>query len=150
MPAGAPAVAAERFARVDAQAAALAGGAAPGALDTREWSTHEWLRFLDALPDNLSTAQMTALDEAFRFTDSGNAEIAFAWFRLAIAHRYEPAMPAVERFLTSVGRRKFVRPLYADLLATDWGRPLAERIYRAARPGYHAVTAGTLDALFAE
>ena len=53
----------------------------------------------------------------------------FAWLRIAIRHRYQPAMPALERFLTSQGRRKFLRPLYEDLMATDWGKAEAKRIY---------------------
>ena len=54
-------------------------------------------------------------------------------------------MPALERFLMSQGRRKFVRPLFEDLMKTDWGKADAKRIYAAARPLYHSVTTGTLD-----
>ena len=52
------------------------------------------------------------------------------------------------RFLIDQGRRKFVRPIYQELMAQgDWGRPLAVRIYRQARPGYHPVTAQAVDAV---
>jgi len=78
---------------------------------------------------------------------TGNSEFLFAWPRIAIRNRYEPALPALDRFLVSQGRRKFLRPLYADLIATDWGRPIAEDIYRRARPGYHAVSRATIDEL---
>ena len=146
VPASAPRVTSEAFARVETQAAAFAGGAAPSSLPTDAWSTHEWLHFLGSLPPTLPAERLAALDEAFGLSASGNSEIAFAWFRVAIRNHYEPALPAMERFLMTVGRRKFVAPLYADLAATDWGRPLAERIYRAARPGYHSVTTNTVDA----
>ena len=88
---------------------------------------------------------MQALDAAFVLSRSGNSEILFQWLRSAIRNRYEPAFPALERFLTMQGRRKFVAPLFRDLAATDWGRVLARRIYARARPGYHSVTAGTVD-----
>ena len=42
-------------------------------------------------------------------SQSGNTEVLFAWLQLALANRYEPAVPAAERFLTAMGRRKFVR-----------------------------------------
>ena len=87
------------------------------------------------------------LDRAFAFSKSGNSEILFAWLRIAIRHRYEPAMPALEQFLTSQGRRKFLRPLYDDLMKTSWGPAVARRIYRQARPTYHAVSVTTLDAI---
>jgi hypothetical protein len=54
-------------------------------------------------------------------------------------------MPALERFLTSQGRRKFLQPLYEDLMKTDWGQDDAKRIYAQARPMYHAVSTRTLD-----
>jgi hypothetical protein len=54
-------------------------------------------------------------------------------------------MPALERFLTSQGRRKFLRPLYEDLMKTDWGKAEARRIYARARPLYHSLSTGTLD-----
>ena len=70
----------------------------------------------------------------------------FAWLRLAIANRYPPAVANLEDFLTSMGRRKFVLPLFTDLVAQgDWGRALAQRIYATARPGYHSVTVGSVD-----
>jgi hypothetical protein len=54
-------------------------------------------------------------------------------------------MRALEQFLTSQGRRKFLRPLYEDLMATGWGKAEATRIYERARPLYHSVATGTLD-----
>jgi leukotriene-A4 hydrolase len=133
------------FERVDSQLVAFRAGTPPGELGTGEWSTHEWLRFLRALPDTMSTAQLTSLDDAFGLTDSGNSEILFAWLRVVIRNRYEPALPALEDFLSSQGRRKFVAPLYQDLAATSWGGPLAREIYGRVRPTYHPITSGTVD-----
>ncbi|MEX0891068.1 MAG: M1 family metallopeptidase [Gemmatimonadota bacterium] len=147
LPANAPAVAAERFARVEEAARAFEAGGPPDELPTAEWSTHEWLHFLRGLPAELPEARMAALDRAFRLTETENSEILFAWLRMAIRNRYEPAFPALERFLTSQGRRKFLEPLYRELAATDQGREMARRIYREARPGYHAVSTSTVDAI---
>ena len=57
-------------------------------------------------------------------------------------------MPSIEQFVTTQGRRKFVRPLITDL-ANDrqWGRPIAGRLYRQARPLYHPITTRDLDEL---
>ena len=145
LPDNVPAVQAEAFAEVDRQAAAFRSGTSPDALDTQDWTTHEWLHFLRALPDTLPAARLAALDRAFRLTESGNSEVLFQWLRTAIRNRYEPAFPALERFLTTQGRRKFVAPLFEDLAATDWGRALARDIYAKARPMYHSVTASTVD-----
>ena len=71
-----------------------------------------------------------------------------AFLTLAVENRYDPAVPALEEFLTMQGRRKFVRPLITALAEDkEWGRPIAVRVYRKARPGYHPVTIRDLDKL---
>lgn len=147
IPANFPMPASDRFAKVEAQARAFTRGTAPGSLVTTGWITQEWQHFLASLPDTMTTAQMTALDRQFRFTQSGNSEVLFAWLRKGIAARYEPSMPALERFLTTQGRRKFIRPLFQDLMQSPWGTTFARRVYATARPLYHPVTSGSVDAI---
>ncbi len=145
IPANIPAVASEALASVDRTVVAWKSGTGAASLQTTSWSTQEWLHFLRALPDSVSGARLAELDRAFRFTQSGNSEILFAWLKISIRNRYEPAFAALEHFLTSQGRRKLVAPLYADLAKTDWGRAMAIRIYRQARPTYHSVAVNTID-----
>jgi leukotriene-A4 hydrolase len=145
LPDNVPPIEALAFRRVDAQVAALTAGTSAEQLQTDQWSTHEWLRFLRSLPDTIAAERLADLDRTFGFTATGNSEILFAWLRVAIRNRYEPAMPALERFLTTQGRRKFVAPLYQDLMNSGWGVDMATRIYRQARPTYHSVTVGTVD-----
>ena len=132
--------------RVERDAKAFAGGTPASAISAAPgWSTQEWQHFLGALPERLSDAQLTDLDRTFGLSARGNSEVLFAWFRVAIRHHYEPAMPALDHFLTSQGRRKFLRPLYEDLMKTDWGKAEARRIYERARPLYHSLSTTTLD-----
>ena len=147
LPSNAPQPRSDAFTKVEAQAAAFARGAAASSLTTANWTTQEWQHFLGALPEKLATSRLDELDRAFGFSRTGNSEVLFAWLRIAIANRYEPAMPALAQFLTSQGRRKFLSPLYTDLMATDWGKPMARRIYATARPLYHSVSTTTLDAI---
>lgn len=137
----------QAFAEVDRAVAAAARGTLPTA-QWPSWTTDERLRFLQRLPRQQSRASLDRLERALGLNDTGNQEVLFAWLDLAVANRYDPAVPALERFLTSQGRRKFVRPLIKALAAdTSWGRPIASRIYRRARPLYHPLVTGELDEL---
>ncbi len=110
------------------------------------WTTAERLRLLAKLPRALTADQLGDLDMNLGLSRTGNAEILFAWLNLALANRYEPAVPVAEQFLAEVGRRKFVQPLFETLMAQgDWGQPIARRIYAETRAGYHAVTQGSVD-----
>ena len=147
LPANAVEPRSEALDRVRADAAAFAAGTPASSLKAKAsgWSTQEWQYFLGNLPDTLSPMQLADLDKTFALTRTGNSEVLFAWLRIAIRHHYEPAMPALERFLTTQGRRKFLRPLYEDLNAQPWGKAEAKRIYARARPLYHSVATSTLD-----
>ena len=134
-----------RFAEVDKQVEAWKNGASPAALNTKNFTTNEWLRFLNTLPDSLGISQMKALDETYNFTGAGNSEILFAWLEHVIPSRYESSYDALENFLTNVGRRKFVKPLFSALVKTEEGKAMAMKIYSKARPNYHSVTANTVD-----
>ncbi|MFO1502301.1 MAG: M1 family metallopeptidase [Steroidobacteraceae bacterium] len=133
------------LAAIDQRAAAFAAKGI-GADEVKNWNTWQRVRFLNRLPRKLTSAQLAALSQAMNLDAQRNSEVRFAWLRLAIANRYAPAEANLGDFLTGMGRRKFVLPLYTDLMAQgDWGRALAQRIYTAARPGYHSVTVGSVD-----
>jgi aminopeptidase N len=144
LPANAPTPRSAALTAVDAELRKLAAGAPPARLDTAGWKTQQWLHFLRNLP---TPSDLAALDQAFGFTRSGNAEIAAAWFERAIRADYRAAFPALEEFLVEVGRRKFLRPLYTELAKTPAGKEWALRVYARARPGYHAVSAATVDSI---
>lgn len=146
LPADAPGADSALFAAADAEAARWRDGAAATALHTKGWVTQQWLRFLGSL-DRVPADRMAELDHAFGFTRSGNSEILASWLGLAIRNDYRPADRRLELFLLGVGRRKFLKPLYEELLRTSAGRERALAIYRRARPRYHAVAVRTLDEL---
>jgi hypothetical protein len=89
------------------------------------------------------------LDKAFGLTNSGNAEVLAAWLEQCIRNDHDAAYPTLDRFLSTVGRRKFLVPLYTELVATEKGRLMAQEIYRSSRQNYHAVAVRTLDELLA-
>jgi leukotriene-A4 hydrolase len=132
-------ITAERFA---------AGELSAKQIRTRGWTPWHWLHFLRSLPEETITVeQLAALDSAFSLSESSNAEILGEWLTQAAAHRYEPAYARMESFLIEVGRRKFLMPIYRALCETPEGRKLALAIYEKARPGYHSISRGSLDAL---
>jgi len=136
------------FARVDSALAAFRGGGAASAVPFAGWTTAERLRFLNGLPRDLPKPRLAELDSTLGLTTGRNAETLFAWLQLALANRYEPAVPAAERFLLSQGRTKFAAPIFKTLMAEgDWGQPIARRLYAKARPTYHSVTTSRVDKL---
>ena len=58
---------------------------------------------------------------------------------IAVRNGYAPADARLEEFLTTIGRNKFLLPLYRALVAAD-RQDDAQRIFETAKPGYHPLT----------
>ena len=145
IPDNCPEVSSTKFKNVDNAIHSFEKGYPLANINSAKWSSHEWLHFLRKLPKDCSLKDLKKLDAAFEFTTSGNSEILNAWFQLTIPKGYKGADNALEDFLMTVGRRKFLQPLYEALYMKD---PLrAKRIYKNARENYHSVSTQTLDAI---
>ena len=140
-----PEVHSDLLAKVSISANDWAKGGQISDIETEAWTTHHWLQFLREIPRNASREQMNELNTAFGLNKSSNPEILVEWFLLAIESGYEPAYPALEKFLVEVGRRKFLKKLYIKLAETPegliWGREIHEKV----RFKYHFSTNLTLD-----
>ena len=145
IPDNCPEVNSTKFKEVDKALLSFNKGYPLENIKSESWSSHEWLHFLRKLPKDSSIKDLKKLDTAFEFTKSGNSEILNAWFQLTIPTGYKTADAALKNFLMTVGRRKFLQPLYEALYLKDPVR--ARRIYKNARENYHSVSTQTLDAI---
>lgn len=134
--------------QVNAVASEFAAGTRNAkATEFERWSSQEQLSFLRALPKDVGALKMRALDEAWRITASGNSELVSEWLLMSARNEYRPAYPRLERFLVEVGRRRFIEPLYKELVKTQDGRTMAVEIYAKARQGYHPMAVATVDGI---
>jgi leukotriene-A4 hydrolase len=133
------------FGPVDQERAAWLAGTLAAKKLGPDWVTQQWLYFLNNLPAALGPKQLADLDEARGLTRSQNAEIEHSWLKIVIRNNYQPSYPRLEEYLTRIGRRKLIVPLYAELMKTPSGTAFAKRVYTKARPGYHPDTVAALD-----
>jgi len=141
----------DAFDKVDEQRKAwLDGKLAVAKIQTKEWNPHEWRHFLEGMPETLSAEQAGELDRHFRFNKAADDSIATAWLKVAIRAGYQPALPRVESFLLSVGRMRYLKPLYRELAKTPDGLAFAQRIYAKAKPTYHPIAQATIERVLDE
>lgn len=145
LPDNSPKPTSDKFAIVDETMELWKSGTKAELLDTKDWTSHEWLHFVRHIADDASFEQLKDLDEAFGFTETRNSEVLTAWLVQSIKHNYQPAYPSLERFLVNAGRRKFLVPLYGEMVKTEAGMIMAKAIYERARPNYHFVSTSTID-----
>lgn len=124
-----------------------ASGTLPSKLQTIHWTSHEWVHYIIHLPETMDAAALGKVDQAFNFTNSGNAEILCAWYQKAIRQGYSPGiMSNIEAFLVNVGRRRFLMPIYGALKETGQ-LETARQIFEKAKNGYHSVSRNSVEEL---
>lgn len=145
LPSNIPTVQSNELAEVDKKRAEWESGAVKTKdLPWSTWSYQERYRFISNFSASVNASRMAELDAAFIISKTGNNEVLFAWLEQSIMKSYTAAYPDLEKFLINVGRRKFVAPLFEAMVKTN-KLEMAKQIYAKARPGYHAVTVGTVD-----
>jgi aminopeptidase N len=148
IPASARHAASPRLAALDAQRTAWLKGELPTAeLNGKHWIALEWMHFLNDIDGKANATQLKELDQAFALGKSGNNEIAYRFYLASIKAGYDVREP-LSAFLMSVGRQKFVVPLYTALLKNPSDKDWAKSIYARAREHYHPVTQGSVDKQF--
>lgn len=141
VPEGHPVPKSPAFLKVDWERAAwLTDGTPAAELNTQGWVVHQWLYFLNNMPEKLSQEQLADLDSAFGLTQSQNNEIAHSWLKLVVYNDYQPAFARLESYLKGIGRNKLVSPLYEGLSKTPKGKAFAKRVFNEAKSGYHPLT----------
>ncbi len=146
IPASARYARSQRLVALDATTAAWRKGELPTAkLDTKNWTANEWMKFLNDIDNKADAARLKELDAAFGLARTRNNEVAFRFYRAAVHAGYREIRPQVQIFLNSVGRKKFVVPLYTALRANPQDRAWAEGVYKAARARYHPETQVGVD-----
>lgn len=151
IPVGAPQTLSPRFGVVDSARLAWLGSAQlPPPVITTAWTTQEWVHFIEAMPQTLKPEQIAQLDTAYKFTGTPNGEIAQRWYPLTVRSGYLEARPAIADFLQRIGRRKLIMPTYQALAATPDGLAFAQEVFAKAKPGYHPITTGSVEAVLSK
>lgn len=114
-------------------------GAVPEPAVTAAWSPTEWALYIESVPRPAPEATCRALDERYRLTASTNHDVLVPWLTLALKSGYLAVTTRVEQVLASVGRMKYLRPLFTALGADPRTRELAVAMFAKHRDAYHPI-----------
>jgi len=149
MPAGAPVFRSKRLEALRSLAERWGAGARPSREEAAGWNANELLFYLQHLPRPLEEASCRWLDAQFRLTPQGNYEVLCEWLAIAAASDYEPAFPRLREVLRTVGRMKYLRPLYGAMGGNPRTRAMARALFAEAAPGYHALSRRVVEGVMA-
>jgi len=147
--------------KVDLLCSSLMGGYDGSAEDISGWFPAQTQLLLDQLIDRAREEvaagkakelreQLDRWNEAFKFDSTKNAEIRFRWLTLALACGDEKRVDQAIAMAQEVGRMKFTRPLYRELIKDKSRLAKAKAAFEEVRGSYHPITAKMVAQDFAK
>ncbi|EFX01110.1 leukotriene a4 hydrolase [Grosmannia clavigera kw1407] len=112
----------------------------PTAADVHGWVANQKLVLLgelQSLEQSITVEQSRKLGTAYGLVDSANVELKSAYYLVALRAKDASTYEGAAELVGSVGRMKFVRPLYRALNEVD--RDLAVRTFEKNRDFYHPI-----------
>ncbi len=86
-------------------------------------------------------------------SESKDYEVKVAFLQLAVLSKCSNYYREVEKILKTVGRMKYLRPLYTALVqgtGKEEEKIFAKRVYSEARDCYHPIAQGVVESIFAK
>ena len=121
----------------------------PDPAETDRWTASEMRVFLTGLPRPMPEADCRWLDGNLKLSGRGNAEILVEWLTIAAASDFQPSFDRLREVLLTIGRMKFLRPLYKALGDHPRTRALARDIFSSARDRYHPIARRLVEGVIA-
>jgi aminopeptidase N len=128
-----------RSQRLEAVRAAIETRRPPDEAQVAGWSAAEWSLYLEGLEAPLDQALVDALEQRWHLSSSGNLELVVAWLEKRLLSHDRTAWPLVEKLLGTVGRMKYLRPLYGAWARSSEGRAQARALFESVADRYHPV-----------
>ncbi|KAG2239578.1 hypothetical protein Bca52824_091638 [Brassica carinata] len=127
-------------------------GKMPSEDEVAEWKGQEWELYLENLPKSCEPSQVMALDKRYRLAESKDYEVKVSFLQVAISSKCREYHGEVEKTLKTVGRMKYLRPLY-NALAQAGGteeKQLAKQVFAEARETYHPIAQGVVESILSK
>ncbi|KAI1380727.1 peptidase family M1-domain-containing protein [Hypoxylon crocopeplum] len=118
----------------------------PTSKDIESFTANQTLVFLQAIqtfPQPLSAERSHLLGTTYNISSSKNVELKSAYYAISLRAGDRQELPGVVDLISSVGRMKFVRPLYRKLNELD--RDLAVKTFKENKDFYPSTTKGQLQ-----
>ncbi len=117
-------------------------------LKREDFIVQEWQTFIRALDQDIAIERLRYLDQKMKFSAWGNSEVMAEWFVLNINCGNREIRPEIEKFISKVGRRKFLLPIYKALVKNPEDKVWAKKVFDKSKAYYHAVSRNSIAELF--
>lgn len=119
-------------------------------IERNDHIVQEWQTFIRELSPTIGSTNMREIDKRLNFAKCGNAELMTEWYVLGIHNNYKQIRPQIKAFISKVGRRKYLIPIYEALCETPENKQWAKEIFSKIESNYHSVSRNTIRKLLYE
>lgn len=116
-----------------------------------DWMAQVKIKFLTILfeqNDKITDKGFDFLKNTLKLGNTQNMEVSLLWLRINLKRKEQTIKPAVADFLASIGRMKYIRPLYSDLYDLD--SDFSKETFAKLKKLYHPMAIKLVEEDFAK
>jgi aminopeptidase N len=125
-------------------------GTRPTKEQVENWHRYQILSLLEALSKQIPVDDCKYFEEILDLQGKNDAGHYSFFYATCITSEYEEILPRIEEFLGKVGRLLFIAPIFRAMVATDWAKKQARRIFEQVRERHHQITVHVINKLLEE
>ncbi len=120
-------------------------GKRPTKEQVAHWHRYQIMSFTQALPKQIPVEDCKYFEEILDLESKNDSDHFSRLYAICINSGYEEILPRVEEFVGRVGRMLYTQPIFRALIAADWSRKHARRIFEAVRHRHHKISAHVIN-----
>jgi len=126
---------------------AYKNGTRPVKAQVAGWHRYQILSFLEALPKQIPVEDCQYFGQVLELEKKNDGAHYSYFYPICITSGYQEIMPDIESFISRVGRGLYIKPIFRAMIATDWAKGHARRIFESVRERHHQITVHVINKL---
>lgn len=122
-------------------------GKRPSREQVQDWHRYQILSFLQGLPNVIPVEDCKYFEDILELEKNNDNGFFSLFFATCVASGYQEIWPRVEKFMGTIGRMLYLRPIIRAMIATDWSKDRARPLFERIKDRHHQITIRTMDGL---
>ena len=127
--------------------AAYKAGARPSKEQVADWHRYQILSFLQALPKQIPVEDCEYFETILDLENKNDDGHYSYFYATCINSGCKEILPRVEGYLSGMGRLIYILPIFRAMIASDWAKMDARRIFEQVRERHHKITVHVINKL---
>ena len=125
-------------------------GKRPSKEQVKGWHRYQIMSFLQGLPKSIPVEDCKYFEDILELEKKNDDAFFSGFYAIAIESGYQEVWSRVEKFMGTIGRMLYVKPVMRAMIAADWSKDKARPLFESVKDRHHQITVHAMEELLKE